>query len=56
MATFFEGVTMPTEDSKNEKRRMTRKKLDGLETWVAAYLRDVKTRGLSLGLPTSEAA
>jgi len=39
---------MPTEDPKNEKRHMTRKKIDGLETWITAYLRDVKTRGLSL--------
>lgn len=38
---------MTENNPKSEKRHMIRKKIDGLETWVAAYLQDVKTRGLS---------
>ena len=36
-------------DHKTQKdlTRMTREKIDGLETWVTAFLRDCKTRGLS---------
>lgn len=34
-------------DQKTDDRRMTREKIDGLETWVTAFLRDCKTRGLS---------
>lgn len=32
---------------RNEKKHMTRVKIDGLETWVTAFLRDCKMRGLS---------
>lgn len=38
---------MPNHDRKNENRHMTRLKIDGLETWVTAFLRDCKTRNLS---------
>ena len=34
-------------NTKNDLTRMTREKIDGLETWVTAFLRDCKTRGLS---------
>ena len=34
-------------DQKVTLTRMTREKIDGLETWVTAFLRDCKTRGLS---------
>lgn len=34
-------------EKNTDDRRMTRVKIDGLETWVTAFLRDVKTRGLS---------
>jgi site-specific recombinase XerD len=34
-------------DQKTADRRMTREKIDGLETWVTAFLRDCKIRGLS---------
>ena len=39
---------MAKNDQNATNRHMTRKKIDGLETWITAYLRDVKTRGLSL--------
>ena len=38
---------MPGIDRKSKNNRMTRLKIDGLETWVTAFLRDCKTRGLS---------
>jgi len=41
---FFGSAFMP---DRNEKRHMTLEKIDGLETWVTAFLRDCKTRGLS---------
>jgi len=34
-------------DQKTENVRMTRQKIDGLEMWVTAFIRDCKTRGLS---------
>jgi site-specific recombinase XerD len=39
---------MAKNDQKASHISMTRKNIDGLETWITAYLRDVKTRGLSL--------
>jgi site-specific recombinase XerD len=38
---------MADHDKNNKDMSMTRKKIDGLETWITAYLRDVRTRGLS---------
>jgi site-specific recombinase XerD len=43
----FEAVYMLEKDEKTDNKRMTREKIDGLETWVTAFLRDCKTRGLS---------
>ncbi|MDP1715980.1 MAG: tyrosine-type recombinase/integrase [Anaerolineales bacterium] len=38
---------MPDHEQKTSNQHMTREKIDGLETWVTAFLRDCKTRGLS---------
>jgi site-specific recombinase XerD len=35
------------DQNENKKTYMTRKKIDGLETWITAFLRDCRTRGLS---------
>ncbi len=41
------GTPMPNGDKNTFDRHMTRAKVDGLEMWVNAFLRDAKTRGLS---------
>lgn len=38
---------MTDHEQKADNNRMTRLKIDGLETWITAFLRDCKTRGLS---------
>jgi hypothetical protein len=44
MAIF--GVSFMPDQSENKKTYMTRKQIFGLETWVTAFLRDGKSRGL----------